>query len=157
MPRLGARSTGVNAPFPARQVLCCNRAQEVEELAAESATNRPAMPSLLHCRTSWSGRTARPLERYGARRPTNARTAEQPPSEGRTWTSWPLHAHRCSTWASACPQEQALACLRLPDDRLPELLQLAHEVRMRHCGPEVEVEGIVSLKTGGCPEDCHFC
>ncbi len=54
-------------------------------------------------------------------------------------------------------EEQALACLRLPDDRLPELLQLAHEVRMRHCGPEVEVEGIVSLKTGGCPEDCHFC
>ncbi len=54
-------------------------------------------------------------------------------------------------------QEQALQCLRLPADRLPELLQLAHDVRMRHCGPEVEVEGIVSLKTGGCPEDCHFC
>jgi biotin synthase len=54
-------------------------------------------------------------------------------------------------------QEQALACLQLPEDRLPELLQLAHEVRMAHCGPEVEVEGIVSLKTGGCPEDCHFC
>jgi len=30
-------------------------------------------------------------------------------------------------------------------------------VRMRWCGPDVEVEGIVSLKTGGCPEDCHFC
>src|SRR5690349_14412257 len=28
---------------------------------------------------------------------------------------------------------------------------------MTHCGPEVEVEGIISLKTGGCPEDCHFC
>jgi len=54
-------------------------------------------------------------------------------------------------------QEQALELLRLPPERLPELLQLAHEVRMRHCGPEVEVEGIVSLKTGGCPEDCHFC
>jgi len=54
-------------------------------------------------------------------------------------------------------QEQALACLHLGDDRLDELLQLAHEVRMRWCGPEVEVEGIVSLKTGGCPEDCHFC
>ena len=53
--------------------------------------------------------------------------------------------------------EQALACLRLPDDRVDELLQLAHEVRMRWCGPEVEVEGIVSVKTGGCPEDCHFC
>jgi biotin synthase len=30
-------------------------------------------------------------------------------------------------------------------------------VRLRWCGPEVEVEGIVSVKTGGCPEDCHFC
>ncbi|HEU4425464.1 MAG TPA: biotin synthase BioB [Pilimelia sp.] len=50
-----------------------------------------------------------------------------------------------------------LAVLRLPDEHLPELLQLAHDVRMRWCGPEVEVEGIVSLKTGGCPEDCHFC
>lgn len=28
---------------------------------------------------------------------------------------------------------------------------------MAYCGPSVEVEGIVSLKTGGCPEDCHFC
>ncbi|MEP6464135.1 MAG: biotin synthase BioB [Frankiaceae bacterium] len=54
-------------------------------------------------------------------------------------------------------EAQALACLRLPDDRLAELLELAHEVRLRWCGPEVEVEGIVSLKTGGCPEDCHFC
>jgi biotin synthase len=50
-----------------------------------------------------------------------------------------------------------LAVLRLPDEHLPDALQLAHEVRMRWCGPEVEVEGIVSLKTGGCPEDCHFC
>ncbi len=50
-----------------------------------------------------------------------------------------------------------LEVLQLPDDQLPELLALAHEVRMRWCGPDVEVEGIVSLKTGGCPEDCHFC
>ena len=53
--------------------------------------------------------------------------------------------------------EQALECLTLPDDRVEDLLALAHDVRMRWCGPEVEVEGIVSLKTGGCPEDCHFC
>jgi biotin synthase len=52
---------------------------------------------------------------------------------------------------------QVLECLRLPGDRLDEALSLAHEVRMRWCGPEVEVEGIVSVKTGGCPEDCHFC
>ena len=54
-------------------------------------------------------------------------------------------------------QDQVSQVLRLPDDRLDELLALAHEVRMRWCGPEVEVEGIISLKTGGCPEDCHFC
>jgi biotin synthase len=53
--------------------------------------------------------------------------------------------------------EQALAALRLPDDQVDALLDLAHEVRLRWCGDEVEVEGIVSLKTGGCPEDCHFC
>ncbi|MEI2809273.1 MAG: hypothetical protein V9F00_03420 [Nocardioides sp.] len=47
--------------------------------------------------------------------------------------------------------------MRLPEEDIPALLELAHEVRMRHCGPEIEVEGIVSLKTGGCPEDCHFC
>jgi biotin synthase len=54
-------------------------------------------------------------------------------------------------------EAQVLGVLRLGDDRLTELLQLAHEVRMAWCGPEVEVEGIVSVKTGGCPEDCHFC
>ncbi|MEI7915600.1 MAG: biotin synthase BioB [Mycobacteriaceae bacterium] len=54
-------------------------------------------------------------------------------------------------------RDQVLEVLRLPDDRLTDLLALAHEVRMRWCGPEVEVEGIISLKTGGCPEDCHFC
>ncbi|MGH3929887.1 MAG: biotin synthase BioB, partial [Pseudonocardiaceae bacterium] len=54
-------------------------------------------------------------------------------------------------------ERQVLAVLELGEDRLEELLALAHEVRMRWCGPEVEVEGIVSVKTGGCPEDCHFC
>jgi biotin synthase len=54
-------------------------------------------------------------------------------------------------------EADVLRVLTLPDERLPEALQVAHEVRMRWCGPEVEVEGIVSLKTGGCPEDCHFC
>ena len=54
-------------------------------------------------------------------------------------------------------ETQLLEVLELPDARLEELLALAHEVRQRWCGPEVEVEGIVSVKTGGCPEDCHFC
>ncbi len=54
-------------------------------------------------------------------------------------------------------EAQVLEVLRLPDAAVPDLLALAHEVRLRWCGPEVEVEGIVSVKTGGCPEDCHFC
>ncbi len=54
-------------------------------------------------------------------------------------------------------EAQTLEILGLPDERVADALALAHEVRMRWCGPEVEVEGIVSVKTGGCPEDCHFC
>jgi biotin synthase len=54
-------------------------------------------------------------------------------------------------------ESQIHQCLTISDDRVEELLALAHEVRMRWCGPEVEVEGIISVKTGGCPEDCHFC
>jgi len=54
-------------------------------------------------------------------------------------------------------EAQTLRVLLLDDDQLPAVLELAHQVRMRWCGPEVEVEGIVSIKTGGCPEDCHFC
>jgi biotin synthase len=54
-------------------------------------------------------------------------------------------------------ESQILRVMRTGDDTLTDLLALAHEVRMAWCGPEVEVEGIVSIKTGGCPEDCHFC
>ncbi len=58
---------------------------------------------------------------------------------------------------SGLDEASVLAILNLPDDEIAIALDAAHQVRMRWCGPEVEVEGIVSLKTGGCPEDCHFC
>jgi biotin synthase len=45
----------------------------------------------------------------------------------------------------------------LPDEAVPSLAALAHEVRLAWRGSTVEVEGILSAKTGGCPEDCHFC
>lgn len=45
----------------------------------------------------------------------------------------------------------------VPDESVPSLAALAHDVRLAWCGPVVEVEGIVSAKTGGCPEDCSFC
>ena len=53
--------------------------------------------------------------------------------------------------------EELQALSELPDSAIPALAALAHEVRLARCGPEVEVEGILSAKTGGCPEDCHFC
>jgi biotin synthase len=53
------------------------------------------------------------------------------------------------------PELTALAAL--PDESVPSLAAAAHEVRLAWCGPTVEVEGILSAKTGGCPEDCHFC
>ena len=45
----------------------------------------------------------------------------------------------------------------LPDASVPSLAAVAHEVRLAWRGPDVEVEGIVSARTGGCPEDCGFC
>jgi biotin synthase len=53
--------------------------------------------------------------------------------------------------------DELAALAALPDPAVPSLAALAHEVRLAWCGPEVEVEGILSAKTGGCPEDCHFC
>jgi biotin synthase len=53
--------------------------------------------------------------------------------------------------------EELAALAAVPDEAVPSLAALAHEVRLAWCGPTVEVEGILSAKTGGCPEDCSFC
>jgi biotin synthase len=62
-----------------------------------------------------------------------------------------LDEHRLLT------SEELTRLSALPDDSVSSLAALAHEVRLEWCGPTVEVEGILSAKTGGCPEDCHFC
>jgi biotin synthase len=53
--------------------------------------------------------------------------------------------------------DELRALAALPDSAVVALAALAHQVRLAWCGPTVEVEGILSAKTGGCPEDCHFC
>ncbi len=53
--------------------------------------------------------------------------------------------------------DELRALADLPPESVPALAALAHEVRLAWCGPTVEVEGILSAKTGGCPEDCGFC
>ena len=53
--------------------------------------------------------------------------------------------------------EQLAQLAAVPDALVPSLAAVAHETRLAWCGDTVEVEGILSAKTGGCPEDCHFC
>jgi len=53
------------------------------------------------------------------------------------------------------PEVDAIAALSL--DELPDLIALAHKVRLAYCGPEVELESLINAKSGACPEDCAFC
>ena len=53
--------------------------------------------------------------------------------------------------------DELAALAALPESETAALGALAHQVRLAWCGPTVEVEGIVSGKTGGCSEDCAFC
>jgi biotin synthase len=54
-------------------------------------------------------------------------------------------------------EDELVELAALPDGLVGAMAALAHQVRLDRCGPEVSVEGIVSAKTGACPEDCHFC
>jgi biotin synthase len=58
---------------------------------------------------------------------------------------------------SAAGVDELAGLAVVPDGSVMGLASLAHEVRLAWCGTTVEVEGILSAKTGGCPEDCHFC
>lgn len=50
---------------------------------------------------------------------------------------------------------EVMALFRLP---LPELLRRAHRIHCRHFDPrEVQLCVLLSIKTGGCPEDCAYC
>jgi len=54
-------------------------------------------------------------------------------------------------------KQEALDVARLPLDQLPELIALAHNVRLAWRGPEVELESLINAKSGACAEDCAFC
>ena len=52
-------------------------------------------------------------------------------------------------------QESVAALLALP---FPELLFRAQSVHRAHHDPvRIEVATLLSIKTGGCPEDCAYC
>jgi biotin synthase len=53
------------------------------------------------------------------------------------------------------PVQAVLDLLDLPFN---DLLFRAHQVHREHCDPnEVELATLLSIKTGGCPEDCGYC
>jgi len=54
-------------------------------------------------------------------------------------------------------REEVTAVAALPLDELPDLIALAHRIRLAYCGPEVELESLINAKSGACPEDCAFC
>ncbi|HLI29113.1 MAG TPA: biotin synthase BioB [Chloroflexota bacterium] len=53
--------------------------------------------------------------------------------------------------------DQALALIELDTPWVPQLVALAHRVRLAYCGPGVELESLLNAKSGGCSEDCAFC
>ncbi len=54
-------------------------------------------------------------------------------------------------------RDEVGAVAALPLDDLPDLIALAHKVRLAYCGPDVELESLINAKSGACPEDCAFC
>jgi biotin synthase len=75
----------------------------------------------------------------------------------------PIHLHRSRAATAARPGEP---CARWPvadiqalfDLPFNDLLYLAQRVHRQHFDPaEVELATLLSIKTGGCPEDCRYC
>ncbi|EWT00741.1 biotin synthase [Intrasporangium oryzae NRRL B-24470] len=71
-------------------------------------------------------------------------------------TSFDQLADRILAGGAASPEE-ALAVLRADDDELLPLVAAAGRLRREHFGKTVKVNYLVNLKSGLCPEDCHYC
>src|SRR5437763_8468117 len=54
-------------------------------------------------------------------------------------------------------REEALAVLRLPDAETPGLVSEVARVRRRFFQDRVKLNFLLNIKSGLCPEDCHYC
>jgi len=52
---------------------------------------------------------------------------------------------------------QALAVLKLPDEAVPALAELASDVKARYAEAKVDLCAIINAKSGNCCEDCSYC
>lgn len=62
-----------------------------------------------------------------------------------------------SLGGQALTREEAHAILQLPDERLPEALRAAFEVRKATWGKRVKICMLQNARSGLCPEDCNYC
>ena len=64
-------------------------------------------------------------------------------------------AAACATAETRWTVDEVLRLFGLP---FPELIFRAQEVhRAHHCPSTVQLSRLISIKTGGCPEDCGYC
>ena len=70
--------------------------------------------------------------------------------------AFPIASKEQATYANArWPVADIEALFNLP---FPELMFRAQQVHREHFDPsEVELAALLSIKTGGCPEDCSYC
>lgn len=54
-------------------------------------------------------------------------------------------------------RDESLAVLMAPDEELPAIVAAAHRLRRRYFGNTVKINFLVNIKSGICPEDCHYC
>ena len=54
-------------------------------------------------------------------------------------------------------RETALTLLRASDADTAEVVAAAHRIRRTYFGNTVKVNFLVNIKSGICPEDCHYC
>jgi biotin synthase len=66
-------------------------------------------------------------------------------------------ADRILAGGGATTPEEALAVLRSSDAELLTLVAAAGRLRREHFSNTVKVNYLVNLKSGLCPEDCHYC
>jgi len=54
-------------------------------------------------------------------------------------------------------RKEALSILDLPDEKLPELLDVVYEIRKKHKGNIVSVQLLTNARSGNCTENCAYC
>ena len=52
---------------------------------------------------------------------------------------------------------ESLAILTSSDEEMPAIVAAAHMLRRRYFGNTVKANFLVNIKSGICPEDCHYC